>query len=94
MIRRGACAILDLDGGVSMNNEEKILSMLADLKSEMGTMKSEMNARFDKIEEDTEILKEDTAITREAANTLLDWAHVVDHMTLNQVIQQRAAKAE
>ena len=60
----------------------------------IGTRLGAVDTRLDAIQEDIEILKEDGAITREAVNTLLEWADVMDATTLRQVIERRASNGE
>ncbi|MBQ9981771.1 MAG: hypothetical protein IJP18_04305 [Oscillospiraceae bacterium] len=67
--------------------DEKILTLLTEMKSEITEMKSEMNARFAEInkrlsnlEEEVSEIKEDTEITRTAVNTLIEWADAVSEV--------------
>lgn len=82
-----------------MNNEEKILSMLQDLTTTVGTLvvkvdnleqgQAKLEQRLDKIEQDIEIIKEDTEITRSTTNTLLDWAERVESVTEVPLFHQK-----
>lgn len=63
--------------------DEKILTLLTEIKSEMSDMKSEIseiNKRLSNLEEEVSEIKEDTEITRTAVNTLIEWADAVSEV--------------
>ena len=52
------------------------------------------NVRLEAMQSDIETIKEDGVITREAVNTLLDWANIMDDATLKEVIKKRAIQQD
>ena len=60
-----------------MNNEEKILQILAQIQADITALKADvanLKPVAETMQEDIEILREDATEIRSATNTLLDWA--------------------
>lgn len=77
--------IEDIKGDVE-NVKGDIRSIRGDVENVKGDIRN--------IRGDVESVKEDTAITRESCNTLLEWAEVIDDVSLKEVIQNRSARIE
>lgn len=63
-----------------MNNEERILEVLAAMRADMESMKanmSEMNCRMDSLTEKVDTLTEYSEETRDAANYVAEWVENV-----------------
>lgn len=60
--------------------DEKILTLLTEMKSEMNARFAEINKRLSNLEEEVSEIKEDTEITRTAVNTLIEWADAVSEV--------------
>jgi hypothetical protein len=64
-----------------------------DMKIFKSEIKEDISIFKSEISEELDIIKEDVAITRNAANTLLDWATVVDGATLAEIQHNQAILA-